>query len=401
MVMKMNKMETTANGMGQVFFKNGKDQFTVTLHRTLRLPEDGKDHALPPSLGGFPIELVDDYRDKVPKSWGDHGGIFFPMWQREAMWLAFSSGYRPMVVKVAAGKINAVSGKEWVTELAPSDDSGKGDPRQDYLVAPPQPWLDGFNTGDGIIKQFVAMPLGMGYTVEGQVTGKEDHGGLQIMVVPPKAGLLVPQRRKGGILRSQSVKIGEAHDGASSMDFMDQEMNCGGPIAAAGEATNYSSSEINMVDSDDASSDSRGIRSRRRRLSKAAEMGLAAGGKMKQKLYPDPHGIDTWDVETQGRMFIHIVNSEMYEQITGKKPPKSPIDAQTYTQHGYPWFDVWDEGMGDVSASGTLGGVKSISEKDKEHGFEGQQDDSTVEEKNVVKQPILTGSGQQVRDGKW
>jgi len=122
---------------------------------------------------------------------------------------------------------------------------------------------------------------------------------------------------------------------------------------------------------------------------------------MKQKLYPDPHGIDTWDVETQGRMFIHIVNSEMYEEITGKKPPKSPIDAQTYTQHGYPWYDLWDEGMGDVSASGTLGGVKSISEKDKEHGFEGQQDDSTVEEKNVVKQPILMGSGQQVRDGKW
>ena len=37
---------------------------------------------------------------------------------------------------------------------------------QNYCVLPKQPWLDGINYGDGYIRQFVAMPLGKGYTVE-------------------------------------------------------------------------------------------------------------------------------------------------------------------------------------------------------------------------------------------
>ena len=41
---------------------------------------------------------------------------------------------------------------------------------EDYFEVPEQPWLDGFCTGSGVVRQFVAMPLGSGYTVEEQVT---------------------------------------------------------------------------------------------------------------------------------------------------------------------------------------------------------------------------------------
>jgi hypothetical protein len=34
--------------------------------------------------------------------------------------------------------------------------------------------------------KFVAMPLGQGYTVEEQVTGKADHGGLQFDIFPTR-----------------------------------------------------------------------------------------------------------------------------------------------------------------------------------------------------------------------
>ncbi|MCJ7532589.1 MAG: hypothetical protein MUO64_16365 [Anaerolineales bacterium] len=71
--------------------------------------------------------------------------------------------------KVAVGKVNAVSAKPWEQKLLPGED--------DYLVCLPQPWLDGINAGEGYIRQFVAMPLGMGYTVEAQVTGEEKFGG--------------------------------------------------------------------------------------------------------------------------------------------------------------------------------------------------------------------------------
>src|SRR5512140_2012383 len=157
------------------------DGFSLNFQRTLRIPDDGKNYPLPPGLGAFPVRQVEQYKTRVPASWAEHGGVFIPMYQREALWISFRArDWKPNAVKVAVGKINAVSGKPWSQQL----DKGK----EDYLVCPPQPWLDGINAGDGFIRQFVAMPLGMGYTVEGQVTGEERFGGIQIIVYEPKPG---------------------------------------------------------------------------------------------------------------------------------------------------------------------------------------------------------------------
>src|SRR5918992_1488855 len=154
----------------------------VTFQRTLRIPDDGGTYPLPPGLGTFPVLRVEDYAERVPESWREHGGVFIPMYQREALWLNFHAPYwRPCAVKVGIGKTNAVTGEAWDEEL-------DGTP-QDYLVCPDQPWLDGINAGEDYIRQFVAMPQGMGYTVEGQLTGKEEFGGIQILAFGPKPGL--------------------------------------------------------------------------------------------------------------------------------------------------------------------------------------------------------------------
>ena len=115
-------------------------EFTLDFQRTLRIPDNGREHFLPPGLGRFPLELVDDYADRVPEAWREHGGVFLPMYQSEAMWINFRGAY-PMAVKVAAGKINALTGDEWSEDLCE-------DP-QDYLVVPDQPWLDGFSCQAG------------------------------------------------------------------------------------------------------------------------------------------------------------------------------------------------------------------------------------------------------------
>ena len=39
--------------------------------------------------------------------------------------------------------------------------------------------LDGYCVGKGISRQFVAMPLGEGYTAKEQLSGAAEHGGLQ------------------------------------------------------------------------------------------------------------------------------------------------------------------------------------------------------------------------------
>ena len=89
---------------------------------------------------------------------------------------------------------------------------------------------------------------------------------------------------------------------------------------------------------------------------------------MEQKIYPDNYGRDTWKTRPTGRLYVHIVNSQLYAEITGTEPPASPISAKTYTQHGYPWFELYDEAKADVAVSDTLAGVKSVKEMDAEKG---------------------------------
>lgn len=327
-----------------IVFNNG---FAVTLQRTIRLPEDGKTHALPPGMGVFPVRRVEDYKDKVPAAWNEHQGVFIPMYEREAMWFAFSGP--TSAVKVATGKVNALNGKSWTPELQKKSDTpgSTKDPVQDYMVAPyPQPWLDGFNTGDNVIRQFVAMQLGKGYTVEGQVTGKEDVGGFQLLVVPAKPDKLPT--------RSPFV----------------QEYFC--------ESVSYAVP----------ASATRGI--------KSAEMGLAAGAKLTQEISADPYSFDIWDESKAEKIFIHVVNAEMWEKITGEKCPTSPVP---HTEYKGPYFD-YNNGTPGIGGSGTLAGVKPVSEKDADHGFTGQQDDTPQTEVHVHKIPAAVGKTM-IKDGNW
>jgi len=345
---------------GSIVFDNG---FTITLHRTIALPEDGKSHSLPPSRGHFAMKRIEDYKDKVPAAWKDHGGVFIPMFEREAMWLGFSGP--TSAVKVATGKVNAVSGGKWSQELQPPTGVDGKDPEQDYMVAPdPQPWLDGFNIGGGQIRQFVAMQMGKSYTVEAQVTGKEDVGGIQVLVIPPKPGAIkVPQ---------YTYRDNPEIYAASAFE------SCDVPIDPLSATRSISGS-----------------------FNKSAEMGLAQGGRMEQKVYEDPHGIEVWDQAKAERVFIHIVNAELWKQITGEKCPESPIAASEYKGA----YFTYDNGHDAVKGSGTLANIKPVSQKDKEHGFTGQQDDSPMDEKTTnptvnLKGPALIPKNV-ITSGEW
>ena len=167
----------------------------VNFQRTLRIPDDDTTYPLPPGIGNFPLRHVDDHAENIPASWIDHGGTVLPMYQSEAMWLCFGnggwggfdgSGPYPFAIKVATGKIDAVTGEPW--------SNGIGRSPQNYMVSPEQPWLDGYCVEKGIIRQFVAMPLGSGYSAEEQITGEAEHGGLQIIAYPMKASAYERQR---------------------------------------------------------------------------------------------------------------------------------------------------------------------------------------------------------------
>ncbi|MFC2167092.1 hypothetical protein ACFLQZ_03925 [Acidobacteriota bacterium] len=324
------------------------ERFGVSFQRTLRIPDDGKTYPLPPSLGKFPIYHVEDYKETVPEDWVERGGVFIPMYQREALWIQFNAAnWKPNAVKVGVGMINAISGKKWDQRLVDSEN--------DYVVCPDQPWLDGINAGDGFIKQFVAMPLGMGYTVEGQVTGEEKFGGIQIIVYEPKPGKFPDE-----LPISRHYSLSDFHHKNSS------------PLEMSDVCYSI----------------------------KCVDMGLGAGGKMKQKIYPDEYEIDTWNQNNYGRIYIHIVNSMAFRDITGFEPPTTPISAKQYASYGFPWFDLYDEEKGDIKSSKDLNKVKTIKEMDKEKGFKPQQDDSSVKifHKKIV---LLQKKGKPVQKGSW
>lgn len=174
----------------------------VRFMRTLRLPETGT-HNLPPGLGEFPLRRVEDYPDTVPADWLAKGGVMLPVYLREAMWLSFGGTREPTALQVGVGKVCAVSGERWTGTL--------GRRPQNYLVLPRQPWLDGINSGTGTVRQFVAVPLGLGATVEGQVTGEETAGGVQLQAFPLGAKALARWREEE---RERARTAGAAPTGA-------------------------------------------------------------------------------------------------------------------------------------------------------------------------------------------
>lgn len=324
-------------------------KFDITFQRTLRIPDDDKTYPLPPGLGAFPLKHVDDCADSVPPDWLEHGGVMLPMYQSEAMWLNFSAGFDderqvsyPFAVKVATGKIDAVTGKDWSNGLHRGP--------QDYMVAPTQPWLDGYCVEKGVIRQFVAMPLAAGYTAEEQITGKAEHGGLQVIVYPMKRE--VYERRFPKVSKMRSAVRSYA------------EIAKGGTLACF------------------------------------APMGLAPGGRMKQEIYDDPFDFADWDLAHSSRCFVHIANSLTWRLITKQAPPNLPPSAADYTRWHLPWFDYYDDSATPVEGSGILAKLKSVLGIAKEKRDTPLPENEACDPKKVVKLgPKRVGN--QVREGTF
>ena len=111
------------------------------------------------------------------------------------MWIDFTSSSQ-FAIKVYAGAVNAVSGEPAVEDTTTITRRRRlvqeGKSIQDYLVTPQQKWLDGIAIEGGMVRQFVAMPLGSGYPAEVQLTGKDVIGGLQFEITPLVGRVLKP-----------------------------------------------------------------------------------------------------------------------------------------------------------------------------------------------------------------
>ncbi len=315
-------------GYGEV---NKPGCMQINFQRTLRIPDDGKTYNLPPGLGRFPLRHVDDYAGQLPAKWMDRGGVMMPMYQAEALWLNFRGTY-PFAIKIAAGKINAVSGEPWREGL-------NRDP-QDYVVIPHQAWLDGFAVAKGVIRQFVAMPLGAGYSVEEQLTGKADFGGLQFQAIPLKARLYFK-----AILKPRLPKqLAEVID-----DLI--------PDWCKDSGVRYCMSP---------------------------SMGLGGGGLMRQQIYKDRYNPRVWDMDRSSRCFVHLCDALSWRQITGENPPHTPITAKEYERAGLPWFEYYRNDLAVLEGSKTLANIQSVNSISLDKGESGLSGNDSVEVPSVI-----------------
>jgi hypothetical protein len=260
------------------------DALHLSIHRTLRIPDDGRTYPLPPSLGRLPIRPAAKYEASVVREWRDGTHFLVPVHRQEAVWLQFSgSSSSPRAVKIGVGAVDAVTGSRW-------DEILRATP-QNYIVCPYQPWLDGFKVGSGTVRQFVAVALHTRSTVEYQLTGRE-IGGIAVACFAPKSAVLEQRRGPPG----------------------------------------------------------------------RRELGVGAGGRIEQRVYRDPFGLETWHATPRAVIRIHLMEAHDYERVTGETAPPSPIDADTYTRFGLPWFKVYDASRGAIPATPRMSGVKSVDQ---------------------------------------
>ncbi|OZD12022.1 hypothetical protein CH253_22740 [Rhodococcus sp. 06-156-3C] len=267
-------------------------QLSVSFHRTLRVPDDGSTYDLPPSLGTFPLR--GDGSSRLIDA-DTHASL--PMWQAEACWIDFSGRY-PYLVTIGSGAINAVTGGQW----SPVPDFAV----EDYFEVPEQPWLDGFNVGEGEVRQFVAMPLGRGIAVEEQLSSASATGGINVAAYPLKAS-------KWEEMRPSYEYAGE--------DF------CALVVCAS-----------------------------------PPPMGLAGGGSIRQSIKTPVRAQDDWDLEHGVHFRVNITNSDAWEQLTGERPPTLPPTAAEYARRGLPWFTWYDDATAPRRGSEALKGTSSVSD---------------------------------------
>ncbi|KAE9410927.1 ubiquitin-domain-containing protein [Gymnopus androsaceus JB14] len=424
-------LSPVASSSESIVSKKG-DETAVTVgrarfqfNRTLRVPDDATKYALPPGLGTFPIVKAQDHLSSLPDYMKKRGGYIMPLFQREALWISISGG--ECAIKISIGGINAITGGKQNTEPLVGV--------QDYMVGWRQPWLDGIATEPGVVRQFVAMKLGHGYSVEEQLSNTTS-GGIQIDVFPSLIGTVTFAHGHRAWLSldktpfqldikpNEKISMGPTrfslktlrqiaqyatmdpvlnvwyHDGTKeSLQHPSRPCQTVFIKTLTGKTISLKVNDSDMIDSIKPKvQDMEGIPVDQQRFIYAGmqlvngrtisdhrishqstihlvlrlrgggcveeRMGIAAGGKIKQKVYKDVQSPCIYDEDAVSRVYIHTVSTAAWEMITGVVCPLTPITPSLYKACDYPWFALYDEHLPTIQPTGIFNKVQSITQLD-------------------------------------
>lgn len=200
------------------------------------------------------------------------------------------------------------------------------------------------------------------------LTGAAQHGGLQIVAYPMKRELYEAKRREAEKREREWLKsIGINIDDANGKRARDANGNV---------------LRIEEIDCQRSN----------------PSMGLAAGGLMRQEIYADEYGIDAWDQSNPSRCFVHILNSEQWQAVTGQPTPGVAPTATDYRYAGLPWFEYYGDGQD------ALAGGKPLAELDSAAALGVKKGQKPLPENEAVTlfEVIPLGPASHVvQDGRW
>ncbi|KAH7265550.1 uncharacterized protein BKA55DRAFT_686016 [Fusarium redolens] len=370
------------------------DDLTIIFHRTIRVPDNKRSNSLPPNEGKFPLFQVKDYAGNLPLSMAQKGGMFIPMYQREALWIRFKSQKR-YAIKIYVGDVNIVSGEPSVptaaTSLRRRHLLKEGKSIQDYIVVPDQKWIDGVAVEPGHVRQFVAIPTATECSIEAQMNREETTDGIQFEITRldpplssgPEYNINVMVKGLNGetfnyflsrfskvedlklLIRARDgIEVGHQKLVWTSQHLQDEKKLSDYNLGNG--ALLYLFVRLRGGSS----------------MPEQPEMNIAAGGLIRQNIVEEPKG--PYRKSTTVTVNVQILNSATFSRVTGREPPPSPITARTYARYGYPFFSL-DEGPATIS--GDFLGLKSLGQ------LEGRS------ERNVVGIPIVdVETGQVLRE---
>ncbi|QSZ31442.1 hypothetical protein DSL72_001007 [Monilinia vaccinii-corymbosi] len=402
---RMRGGDADANGDGE---KSGHDKIRLTyvhahstelldisLRRTIRVPENGEAHGLPPDCGAFPIYSVREYAGGLSEEMVLKGGVFVPIYQREAMWINFKSTH-PFAVKIYVGGVNAVSGEpaaeSLATNLRRKATLDKGKSIQDYVVTGPrgQLWLDGIAKLDGKVMQFVATSVGNGYSIEAQITGEDRVCGVQMEIIPSVIksidGHICVKTLTGKVmwfafnnhmtvevLKMKLEQIEGQPVSEQRLVFAGKQLNDDRKLSEYGVKAGSTIHLVLKLRGGGARPDPKVSESNVRN----PEMAIAAGGLIKQTIIKDFVPSADWDQDNTLMLNIQMLNADVFQRVVGINAPPTPISADTYARYGYPFYKIYEERSGvqgdfpvqSVARLKALKGMRSSPDDDENISF--------------------------------